>query len=250
MVFELISLDGNSSVYPSIDELFVRFLYRNSSAADTPLIQYPLFGYGPSQSIMGYNDFVTSMDGIAIATYQDWCDACNAYSLFCYAFTGDASTSGGSSDSSSSGSSSSTCNGNALSPAVSATVGAAVTLGAIGLAALAAFLLGGLRLYRADPRRRSSVLGRGFKGAEKMASDPDLTQAKSGAHHERVGSWELRGGVAGPQKVGDDGEAGDDAPAGAIVTTTQGLGDSASHKADDDAVSEIFHVPVKPSESF
>jgi len=61
----------------------------------------------------------------------------------------------------------------------------------------------GIRLQRRSGRRQSDLGG--FKGAEKLASDQDLTMSKSragvsivdsGAIHapakERVGSWELK----------------------------------------------------------
>ena len=82
-------------------------------------------------------------------------------------------------------------------------IGAIVALVVFGLILVAIMLVGGCRIHRVNKKRRSDLGG--FKGAEKLASDQDLTipKARAGASitepaptvlrgHERVGSWELR----------------------------------------------------------
>jgi len=111
--------------------------------------------------------------------------------------TSNGTTDSGSGSGSDSGSSSPapSTSSNEVSPQVAGVIGAAVTIGVIVLAIAAAVLFGGLRVHRSGDKRITSSFG-GFKGAEKLASDTDLTIAKGGAgpsivRHERVGSWEL-----------------------------------------------------------
>jgi hypothetical protein len=153
---------------------------------------------------MSLSDFTNSMSSISVDSIADWCTICGSYSIFCPAFDDDINSSGGGR---------STSHHSGLSPAVSGVIGAVVALFVAGLAFAALFLLAGCRVHRV-PRGRRSELG-GFKGAEKLASDRDLTLPKGGAGatvvqetpgtgaaaaavgapirgHERVGSWELR----------------------------------------------------------
>jgi len=90
-----------------------------------------------------------------------------------------------------------------MTPQVAGVIGAAVTLGVIGIGFALAMIFGGIRFQRRD-RGKKSELG-GFKGSSKLASDPDLHLPKNAAPigvvaaeedslkkgHERVGSWEL-----------------------------------------------------------
>ncbi|RMD43613.1 hypothetical protein DV735_g1561, partial [Chaetothyriales sp. CBS 134920] len=194
-VFELVTLSsGFNSTYPSTDELFVRFLYQNGTGNDTQLVAYPLFGYSPSNTLIPLSDFLASMETISISSVQEWCTSCASVSVFCAAFTDTTSDTG-------SGRKSSYYS---VTPVVAGVIGAAITLVFVGLVLGAIMLFGGFRLFRVSKRR--SELG-GFKGAEKLASDQDLTLPKGGgggaaavvegggpaptSGHERVGSWEL-----------------------------------------------------------
>ncbi|KAG4222088.1 hypothetical protein PC116_g29437, partial [Phytophthora cactorum] len=158
MVFELFTTDDDA-VYPREDNSWVRFLYRNGSGSDIPFTEYPLFGRGNSETRMTWADFQDGVDN----------------SL------GDNS---GSLDGFSGSSSGSSQNSNAsLSPAVAGVIGAVTAIAVLSLAGVSAFVFGGLRLRHRDPSdstRRRSSLG-GFKGAEKMASDHDVSVTKSGA---------------------------------------------------------------------
>ena len=169
---------------------------------------------------MSLSDFTTSMQRLSVGSIAAWCETCDSYSIFCPAFTDNYPGSGsGGSSGSRRGSSSGSSGG--LSPAVAGVVGAIVALVIAALIAALVCLLAGFRVHRVAKGRRSDLGG--FKGAEKLASDQDLTLPKGGAGatvvqettpevgedgkvvpvvaggpgapmrgHERVGSWELR----------------------------------------------------------
>ncbi|KAH8907329.1 histidine acid phosphatase [Coniochaeta sp. PMI_546] len=235
MVFELFSNGGNGS-YPAVHDLWVRFLYRNSSISGTPFVEYSLFGNGNSQSVMRYSDFASGMQAVSLDGVAAWCNVCASINLFC---SGLQSNSGGSSGSTSSGTSSSGSGGK-IDPAVAGAIGAAVTCGLFGLLLIAAVLLGVVRFSTSGQDRRNGTLG-GFKGAEKMASDNDLSYAKGGVRHERTGSWELRDGAKateeGPETVG----------AGAVVNKTRAT--SRTRSVDEDDISVMGNTPVEPRQS-
>ncbi|KAI1758846.1 histidine phosphatase superfamily [Hypoxylon sp. FL1150] len=241
MAFELFSTNGDDSTFPEQNELWVRFLFRNGTDSDAPMTEYPLFGRGNSETRMRWSDFVDEMDKFSIREVSEWCDMCSSVALFCSALVHDSDSS---SSSSSTGSTSSTSSDVSLSPAVAGVIGAIITLGVIGLAATTAFVFGGLRIRRSDPAaaaRRHSSLG-GFRGAEKIEPDRDVSVAKNGVRHERVGSWELGGpggatGVAVPPPAATDGNPG--VTFGASVRR---------HEDDDDKDSVAGLVPVRPAE--
>ena len=193
MVFELYSVSENSSgSYPSASDLNVRFLYRNGTGENAELVSYPLFGRDPGQVHMTLNEFVAGIEKFMMSSVEEWCRTCDSYSVFCPASRG--STGSGLPPASSSV----PLPHPRLKPAVAGIIGAVVSLVVVSLVAVAAMLLGGLRFFRLRKSRRSELSG--FKGGEKLASDPDLTIGKDGigatmvhatADHERVGSWEL-----------------------------------------------------------
>ncbi|OIW27189.1 phosphoglycerate mutase-like protein, partial [Coniochaeta ligniaria NRRL 30616] len=189
MVFELFSNGGNGS-YPAAHDLWVRFLYRSSSIAGTPFVEYSLFGNGNSQAEMRYSDFASGMQAIALDGIAAWCNICGSINLFC---SGLSSNSGGSSGLPSTSYSSGAGIGR-INPVVAGVIGSAVSSGLAGLLLFALVWLGFVRFSASRRDRRLGTLG-GFKGAEKMASDNDLSYAKSGARHERTDSWELRNGA-------------------------------------------------------
>ncbi|KAI1374794.1 phosphoglycerate mutase-like protein [Hypoxylon crocopeplum] len=192
MVFELFTTDDDSTAAQE-SNAWVRFLYRNGTDPDAPLTEYPLFGRGNSETRMRWNDFVAGMQKFSIREVSTWCDTCGAITSFC-SWLSESSSSPSDSSSSSSGDSNSNRNMD-LSPAVAGVIGAVTTLAVLFLVGMTAFVFGGLRIRRRghpDAATRHSSLG-GFKGAEKMASDHDVSVAKTGVRHERVGSWELSG---------------------------------------------------------
>ncbi|KAK8108294.1 uncharacterized protein PG998_010307 [Apiospora kogelbergensis] len=250
MVFELFSVaddDGSGGSndraqrYPGEDDLWVRFLYRYGTSANEPLVEYPIFGRGNSQSSMKWRDFRSAMSEVAVADLYHWCQMCSAPTLYCMATAANAD---GGDSFSWPGASGASMGRNRMTPVLGGAIGALVTLGVVALAGLAAFFLGGLRVrHRSDHYvdravQRTSSLG-GFKGAEKMASDKDLSVARGGGRHERVGSWEMGGpsttSAAPPHYSSRD--AG--TPFGATV----------ERKLNDDGVSIMEEEPVKPREA-
>ena len=128
MVFEMFtnaSTTVTTSNFPSADDIYVRFLYRNGTATDaTPPIQYPLFGTG--QMDLKWNGFMDKMNDFSIGDTGAWCHACGNTTGICEAYASGSSSSGSSSSASCRGS------GNGLSPVVNGVIGAMVTL-AVGL---------------------------------------------------------------------------------------------------------------------
>ncbi|KAK3315226.1 histidine phosphatase superfamily [Apodospora peruviana] len=249
MVFELFSIGGNSSVYPSIDDLWVRFLYRNGTDPDAPLVGYPLFGNGNAYSSIQFSEFITGMQTLGISGVAEWCRVCDSVTLFCLGLdsnsVGDSGPSGGSA-----GGNSAT----GISPAVAGVIGAVVTIAVLGLATLALLLLGCLSFHRKESdlnQPRNSSLG-GFRGAEKMASDTDLAYAKGGSRHERTGSWELRDGATtavGDSKGGATAPRVEEEPVSPLSPVGATVhGRSLRNGVDDDAISEMGQQPVKPRE--
>ncbi|ORY56838.1 histidine phosphatase superfamily [Pseudomassariella vexata] len=224
MVFELFSVGNDSSSYPVNEDLWIRFLYRSGTNATAPFVEYPLFGLGNSQARMRYHQFRANMLDFAVTDTAIWCDTCGSVTSFCAALE----------DISSSSESSQGNTDVTVSPTVAGVIGAVVAMAIFGLVSAAAIVFGGLRIRRVEPVRKNSLGG--FKGAEKMASDLDVAIVKSGARHERVGSWEL-GGSGGPGPNVGAGTAKDGTTFGAIVTRH------------DDADSIMNQAPTKPRES-
>ena len=217
MVFEIFSNSNNTNDFPSEDDLQVRFFFRNGTADSQNLQEYPLFGYGPDRSVISWTDFRNTVADFAILNTGHWCYVCGAQTSFCNQLTqivigtpGDSSSGSGSSGR------------KVLSPAIYAVIGAVVILALLMLTTIILALFG-FRLQRNGKSHRASDLGHlqtspisagagGFKGAEKLASDVDLT-LKGGAgatviRHERVGSWELKDGPKSPTSLNKDIEDG------------------------------------------
>lgn len=224
MVFELFSYDNSTDEYPSTSDLWVRFYFRNGTTNSSELINYPLFGHGPSQTAMSWADFESGMESIMLEDVSDWCTACGASAVFCPALNSSIAVMEQSRSSD-------------MSPAAAGAIGAGVTLGVALLAMAGLMLLGGLRFHRGGSvvgagTRRKSSLG-GFKGSTKLASDADVSFASKGAPfgvsvaeqqqkhsqeqqrapesgqpRERIGSWELgdakRKDMGGSKDVGGE----------------------------------------------
>ncbi len=199
MVFEIFSVNEVSSgIYPSLDKLNVRFLFRNGTNATSQLISYPLFGRPRSETDMTFQDFLRGMESNMLPSVGDWCKVCGSISIFCAAYTNNTNGRGSDHSRSSGGS-------GGLTPTVASVIGAVVALAVAGLLLAIAMLLGGIRVHRLKSKRRSALGG--FKGGEKLASDQDLPAHRGGVgatsvggKGERVGSWELgessKGGAA------------------------------------------------------
>jgi hypothetical protein len=202
-VLELFSKTDASDglTYPSGDDLWIRFYFKNGTDPSEPYQAYPLFGLGPDQFELPWGTFLQSMERVMIGDIGVWCDQCgpqplDASRVFCSYWNTSNSLEGTFTGSGSSH--------NKLNPAVSGVIGAVVALVVAGIVFGAIMLIGGLRFHRVHSRK--SDLG-GFKGSQKLASDKDLTLPKGGAvvgatvetpgspvpgGHERVGSWELK----------------------------------------------------------
>lgn len=203
-VFELYAMSNPASVeFPSEEDLWVRFYFRNGTDVDEPYQAYSMFNYGPDNFEMRWVDFQTNILEIAVGDLGQWCQQCGAsYSgsdrIFCSYWNASDSIEGAAVLSSPSGH-------GGVSPAIGGVIGAIVALVIAGLIFGLLMLVGGMRFHRVQSHK--SELG-GFKGGQKMASDRDLTLPKGGAivgatiettpgspiagGHERVGSWELK----------------------------------------------------------
>ena len=205
MVFELYSLQPNRTTsYPDVDDLMVRFLFRNGTDEEAELVPYPLFGHGPSRIGLPLNEFTASMEAFMILSVRDWCQTCQSYSVWCPSYVD--SDDGISPSTGSSGLRPSTSS-RTMSPAVAGVIGAIIALAIAGMIFGVAMLVGGIRLYRLRTKKRSHL--NGFKGGEKLASDQDVSVPKSGIGasvvpagvenpeaRPRIGSWELNPGKA------------------------------------------------------
>ena len=142
MTFELVTnATVSNTSYPSTDEISVRFLFSNGTAAENPLNAYPLFGQ--QETVLPWNMFVTEMNKFAIGDQVDWCNACGNSTGVCAA----TSTSTGSSSTATPSAASGSGNGG-ISKAVAGVIGAMVTLAVIlGLEALV-MLVAGLKIAK------------------------------------------------------------------------------------------------------
>lgn len=141
MTFELLTnATVSNTSYPSNDDISVRFLFSNGSAAANPLTAYPLFGQ--SSTVIPWTTFVNEMNKFAIGDQATWCSKCGNSTGVCAS-----STSTSTSTSASATATAGLSNGSGeISKAVAGVIGAMVTLVIIlGIEALI-MLLGGLRL--------------------------------------------------------------------------------------------------------
>ncbi|KAK2735408.1 histidine acid [Colletotrichum kahawae] len=234
MVFELIGDEPDRpDSYPKDSNLYVRFLYRKNADPSTPFEEYALFGSPAAEPRVTFSYFKQEMlkFGVDVTT---WCSMCASSQPFCSARSTEAPTIGAA------------IRAVVRKPYVAGIIGAAIILAVLGLV-VAAFVLAGFRIRRVgkednkDGHQPAASLG-GFKAAEKMASDPDLSLSKRGVPHERHGSWELREGrdvVTGGQHHG----------AGISVDKSSSASSVHSKDLDDDGASVMGASPVTPRES-
>ncbi|PBP27217.1 histidine acid phosphatase, partial [Diplocarpon rosae] len=139
MSFELVTnATVTDAAYPTNDQISVRFMFSNGSAAANPLTTYPLFGQ--SETTLPWATFVSEMNKFAIGDQATWCSQCGNSTGVCAAATA------ASSDSTPSTSAAAVSSGGGIPTTVAGVIGAMVTLAVIlGLEALV-LLLGGFRL--------------------------------------------------------------------------------------------------------
>lgn len=134
MSFELFTEADTTSFPTNLDDLNVRFLFRNGSDAGATPTVYPLFG-GTANSL-SWNEFSAQIKARAITSVGQWCSACNATQSFCPADSGSSATtpsvSGPEHDGSGSG---------GISNAVAGVIGAVVTLAVVAFAGMAFWLI-------------------------------------------------------------------------------------------------------------
>lgn len=129
MVLELVAPSADAKK----EDMSVRFLFANGTAAQNELTQYPLFG----KTALSWNDFQTGMNKIAVSDTASWCNACGNPAAQCSANSTDSSVSASSSSSDS-----------GVSRPVAGVIGALVTLVVIlGVQALV-MVAGGMRLVK------------------------------------------------------------------------------------------------------
>jgi prostatic aicd phosphatase len=76
-----------------LENLFVRFGFRNGSDAGADLVTFPMFGRREIEADMPWTQFADVMTNQSITSQKDWCNTCISSNLtFCTAYT---STSGG-----------------------------------------------------------------------------------------------------------------------------------------------------------
>ncbi|TLD24022.1 hypothetical protein PspLS_06496 [Pyricularia sp. CBS 133598] len=191
IVFETFTPGGSApgdGQQPRVDDLLVRFLYRNSSEDSAPFVAYPLFGRGNAEWQMRYTDFTQAMDRIGMPTWQLWCAACGHGATFCPGNKAVPSGFDGISVSE-------TSRGN-MSLGVAGVIGAVAALALMAILTVMVALLGGLRLSRRNQTQAHGSGGvpvsGGFRGEEKRENDRDVQVTQGGIRHERSGSWELR----------------------------------------------------------
>ncbi|KAL4877741.1 histidine phosphatase superfamily [Aspergillus karnatakaensis] len=150
MAFEILTQDNVTEFPTEIDDLQVRFLFRNGSDGGAALEAFPLFA--GEEVTVSWGEFVQRMQERAIGSVAEWCEVCGSEQGFCVAQLGgaEAEVEGGSGAG----------GGGGMSNAVAGVIGAFVTLGVV--------LVGGLgfALLRAR-KRRAAAPGQGNAALEK-----------------------------------------------------------------------------------
>lgn len=223
LVFELFGEDPDfPNQQPPADTLRVRLYYRASADADADFANQGLFS--PSPDGVLYTRFLETMQSLG-RTANDWCDICSPtpapWCLLNAVENLDLSRS-------------------TVGPAIGGIIGAIIMLVVVAIVFAGLYFLGGVRLSRNHPppaeEPQSEAAVGGFKGSERKEGDPDVVVTKTGVHHERVGSWELRGGNLPPQTSG-------------IVNKDLGPDPRRSLSDDEDGISILGARPVKEHEA-
>lgn len=227
IVFELYGDDpDNSNRRPGASDLKVRFYYRASADADDVFQPLPLFDSDAAGKNLTYASFMQNMKDLG-KTASEWCGICGrTQAPWC---TNSVYVDGGSGGS----------YRYSMDPWIAGIIGAVIMLGIIILFLAALFVVGKFRLRR-EPGLKGSTddntpvtpAAGGFKGPEKKDGDADVTVTRTGAHHERVGSWELRDA---PPVMGGLGIVSRDTPRG-------------RPSLEDDEINLMGQTPVKARE--
>lgn len=140
MTFELVTEADVSRGYPSVDNINVRFLFSNGSAAYNGQQAYPLFGQ--TKTVLPYTTFVAEMQKFSVGDVKTWCTVCGVTTGSCAASASTASDAG----SAHVDSAGEKTQSSGMSLPVAGVIGALVTLAVVlGLQALI-ILAGGLKV--------------------------------------------------------------------------------------------------------
>jgi hypothetical protein len=145
-----------------LNDLFVRYGFRNGSLPSAELVTFPMFGRSAVDADMPWNIFMEAMSKQSITSQKDWCNACVSSNLtFCAAYTSKSSGSAGTNSIDDSGSCPS------VSPVAAGFIGAGVTIAVIAVIEL----VGALMWFR---RRRSNTLAKEKSLGSEVASDRSI----------------------------------------------------------------------------
>ncbi|WEW60922.1 hypothetical protein PRK78_006410 [Emydomyces testavorans] len=91
MIIELFSRESDDfGPYPeSKTDLMIRFLLRNGTNPANPhnsYVAYPMFGLGPSNTEIPYEEFISQMVDLSMPV-SEWCQLCMSQAFFCSPFT-------------------------------------------------------------------------------------------------------------------------------------------------------------------
>ncbi|TGJ88226.1 hypothetical protein E0Z10_g545 [Xylaria hypoxylon] len=155
IAFELVTNASVSSGYPAADDISVRFLFSNGSAADVTPAVYPLFGQ--SETTLPWTTFLSEMNKFAIDDTPDWCRVCGVTTGSC------ASSSTGSDGGDAPTASKS---GNSISLPVAGVIGALVTLAVVLGAEALIFAFSGLALTKKSTLAAAQAANGGSAGSK------------------------------------------------------------------------------------
>ncbi|CAG9938793.1 unnamed protein product [Clonostachys rosea f. rosea IK726] len=223
MIFELVG-DVPRKYETNLDpeKLQIRFRYRASADEGEEFADYALFNSGYGASTVSYTTFSRQLSSKSVNS-TEWCDVCGSTTS---SWCGLSSTSDGTD------SSGMFTRKQSIHPAIAGVIGALVMAAVMGLVVLALYMVAGFRLRRAGEDERKRTFG-GFKREEKKPSDTDVNVTQEGMHHERVGSWELRGHESPIPGLG-----------GVI---TKNFSRSVTRRIDDDDDDQISILGAKPA---
>ncbi|EPS41336.1 hypothetical protein H072_4767 [Dactylellina haptotyla CBS 200.50] len=156
MAFEVLTEADVTEFPTSVDDLKVRFLFRNGSDVGAPLTAFPLFGQ--QETTLSWTDFVTQISERAITSVEKWCSMCMSEEAFCAAYNPGLST----------GSVGGSSSGSGISNAVAGVIGAMVTLAVVGPVGLVFFLFS--RKRRTSTTSSGASIGSAEKGSFSSAS--------------------------------------------------------------------------------
>ncbi|KFY73840.1 hypothetical protein V499_06096 [Pseudogymnoascus sp. VKM F-103] len=160
MTFEMFtSKTVAAGSFPAEEDISVRFMASNGSAAYVGQTAYPLFGQ--KETVLPYKTFVSEMGKFAIGDQETWCKSCGRTDGACAEFSASSSSTDASAGASSSDGKSGS--GGPISLPVAGVIGALVTLAVVlGLQALV-MVAGGLRVVS---KKRLGGSGGGGGGGE------------------------------------------------------------------------------------